>query len=334
MSIIIHVKRGSMIESQHNGYIVVTDSNGLIKYHLGDPEYKTFARSSAKILQAIPIIEGMIVNNLDLSDEEIAIICSSHNGEADHVKQVQSILAKINLDPSHLLCGEQQPLHKETREKLLRKNFKFSTLHNTCSGKHAGMLILAKLLNSHVDNYLSIDHPVQQVMFNTIVEMSGAKMNEVDIAKDGCGVPVFGLTVHQLATAFARIGSSQSLSANRTQACKKILQAISLHPFYIAGTDRFDTHLIHVTQGRIIGKMGNEGVFALTIPSEDLGIAIKVRDGAERASYPTVVETLSQLNLISTLEKKELERFHYPIIKNRRNETVGRLEPAFNLLRV
>ncbi|MFS1513302.1 asparaginase [Chengkuizengella sp. SCS-71B] len=334
MSIIIHVKRGSLIESQHNGYIVVADSNGQIQYHLGDPEYKTFARSSAKILQAIPIIEEMIKNDLHLSDEEIAVICSSHNGEAEHVKKVQSILAKLNLNPSHLLCGEQLPLHKETRERLLRNNFKFTTLHNTCSGKHAGMLILAKLLNSPIENYLSIDHPVQQAMLNTIVEMSGAKMNEVDIAKDGCGVPVFGLTTHQIAKAFAKIGSSSSISENRSQACKKIIQAISSHPFYIAGTDRFDTQLIHVTQGRIIGKMGNEGVFALTIPSEGLGIAIKVKDGAERASYPTVVETLSQLNLISTQEQKQLESFHYPIIKNRRNETVGRLEPAFKLLRV
>ncbi|WP_160647486.1 asparaginase [Chengkuizengella marina] len=333
MSIIIHVKRGSVIESQHNGYIVVTDINGQIIYHLGDPEYKTFARSSAKILQAIPIIEETSKNNIDLSDEEIAVICSSHNGEADHVNKVKSILDKFNLSPSHLLCGEQQPLHKETREKLLRKNFKFTTLHNTCSGKHAGMLILAKLLNSPIESYLSIDHPVQQVMLNTIVEMSGAKMNEVDIAKDGCGVPVFGLSVHQLAKAYAKIGSSYSLSENRALACKKILKAISKHPFYLAGTDRFDTHLIHVTQGRIIGKMGNEGVFALTIPTEELGIAVKVSDGAERASYPTVVETLSQLNLISTYEKEKLERFHYPIIKNRRDEVVGRLEPAFKLLR-
>ncbi|MDP5273337.1 asparaginase [Chengkuizengella axinellae] len=334
MTTLIHVKRGSMIESLHDGYIAVSNSDGKLQYYLGDPHYKTYARSTAKLLQAIPIMEEVLNTDIELSDEEIAVICSSHNGESEHVRAVQSILTKINLNHSQLLCGEQKPLHKETRERLLRENVQFTSLHNTCSGKHAGMLLLSKLLNCPLNSYLSVEHPVQQIMLETIKEMTGAKTSEINIAKDGCGVPVFGITVHQLATAFAKLGSPTSLAERKKQACEKIVHAVSLQPFYIAGTERFDTHLIQATKGRILGKMGNEGVFALTIPSEDLGIAIKVSDGAERASYPSAVEILSQLGLLSSHEKQELTRFHYPIIKNRRNENVGRLEPVFKLHRV
>lgn len=328
---IVHITRGPITESVHRGHIAVVDASGHLIYELGDPQHVTYARSTAKLLQTVPLIESGAADQYGLTPAEIAVTCSSHNGEAEHVATVRSILNKLGLDESALLCGIHQPWHKQTRESMRAKQIAPNPLHSNCSGKHAGMLTLAAHIDSSLTAYTDVDHPVQSRILHTVCELAQIDQSDVHIGTDGCGVPVYGMSMTHLATAFARFGSGQLTPANRTDACKRIMQALINHPFLLAGSDRFDTELIKVTNGRVIGKMGAEGMYAITIPSAKLGIALKVDDGAGRAAVPAAIEILLQLDLISRLEMEQLASFYQPIITNRRNEQVGLVKPIFSL---
>jgi L-asparaginase II len=328
---IVSVTRGPLTESLHNGHIAVVDDSGQILYQVGNPNYKTFARSTAKLLQAIPIIESGAADLFALSPYEIAVICASHNGESEHIAAVLSILAKLRLDPAHLQCGVHEPFHKETRIRMREQHQPPSSLHNNCSGKHAGMLVLAKFLESSLADYTSSDHPVQALMLETVSEMTGAPKEQIDLGIDGCGVPVFGLQIDQLAYAFARLGNQKGLTPVRAETCLRIIKSIISHPLYLAGRQRLDTRLIEATQGQVIGKMGAEGIYAVTIPASGIGITVKVEDGSQRAPYPAVIETLRQLALIDNKALSELASFHHPPVQNRRGEKVGSIEPVFKL---
>ncbi|MEB3101257.1 asparaginase [Ferviditalea candida] len=328
---IVHVIRGSLIESRHRGHIAVVDHQGRLMHSLGNPEIVTFARSSAKLLQAIPVVESGAADFYQFSDEETAVICASHSGEPAHLNAVLSILAKTGLGPEYLQCGVHPPFDSAASRALAERREEPSSLHNNCSGKHSGMLALAKFMGVPTDRYLSIEHPVQKRMLSAVAEMADLPESQIPLGTDGCGVPVFGLPVSRLALAFARLSKNDGLSKQRSEACNRILRSIRRKPFYLAGTNRFDTRLIEVTGGRIIGKMGAEGVFALAIPERGWGIAVKVEDGAKRALYPTVTETLRQLHLLNDEETAALQPFHTPAHSNWQGQNVGRIEPAFTL---
>lgn len=328
----VHIIRGSSIESVHYGKIAVVNIDGDDHYPSRKADFTAYARSTAKLLQAITVMEMGAVDQFQLSDQEIVLLCASHNGETDHIKKVQSILTKLGLKSAALQCGTHEPFHKETSNQLLSAHQPFTNLHNNCSGKHAGMLALCLKLGVSIDSYLSTEHPVQQAMKQTVKEMCELEtMNEMYLGTDGCGVPVFGMSIRQLALAYAHLGAPVKLSPKRAEACKRILNCIIKHPFYLAGTDRFDTQLVKITQGRIVGKMGAEGIFALTVPEKSLGMVIKIEDGSQRAVYPAVVEALQQLRLVTPSELKQLAPFHVPILYNWNGLPVGRIEPVVQL---
>lgn len=333
--ILVHISRGPLIECMHRGSIAVALADGTLTHAAGNAETVTFARSSAKPIQAIPVIESGAASAFGFTEQEIALICASHNGEPRHIETVRSMLGKIGLSDQALLCGPHEPYHKPSADRMKERGEPFSCLHNNCSGKHAGMLALALRLHAPIDSYLQLNHPVQQRMVETICQMSGLSRDRLYIGVDGCGVPVFGMPLTYLAGMYARFGAyaakgKDAAAGQRGQACRLILDAISRHPFFLAGSDRFDTRLIEATQGRIIGKMGAEGVFALTVPSLGLGLAVKIEDGAQRALYPVVTEALLQLGLLTSAEAELLEPFRRPEIRNWQGTVVGNITPVFH----
>ncbi|MEK8131933.1 asparaginase [Paenibacillus filicis] len=328
---LVAVTRGPITESVHRGHLAAVDSSGRLIACIGDAGFYTYARSTAKLLQAIPLLEMGGADQFLLTEAETALVCASHNGEPKHTITAASILAKAGLDVSALDCGPQEPLLKSEADRLKYEREPATPVHNNCSGKHAGMLALSRLMNVSTHQYTRPEHPVQQKMLQTVSDMCGIPASQIRIGVDGCGVPVFAMPLSSLALGYARLGNPDGLEPARADACRRILSAIGHEPFFLAGTDRFDTRLAEVTGGRIIGKMGAEGVFAATIPSEGVGLAIKLEDGAERALYPAAAEALLQLGFLSEAEAQLLEPFHRPYVVNRRGENVGRLEPVFRL---
>lgn len=328
---IVRVYRGNITESIHRVHLAVVNTKGSLLHGAGDPQLLTFARSTAKLIQALPVIASGAADHFGLGDAEIALCCASHNGEAEHVRAAQGILGKLGFHHEHLQCGAHEPYHAPTAQTMRERGEAPTTLHNNCSGKHSGMLALCAHLGASPDTYMSLQHPVQQLMLDAVCAMSGIPKEQMELGVDGCGVPVFGMPINHLALAFARLGSPEALPEVRANACQRIIAAVRKYPQYLAGSDRFDTQLIEVTQGRIIGKMGAEGIFALTVPDKELGLVLKIEDGNQRALYPAVVEALKQLDLLSAAEVSQLAAFHTPTVHNWQGTEVGIIRPDFQL---
>lgn len=328
---LIHITRGPLVECVHRGHIAVADCDGQIIREAGDPHWVTYARSSAKLLQAVPVVASGAAARFGLTDKEIALICASHSGERQHTDVIYQILAKLGLDDSFLQCGAHFPFHKPSARALQVAGEAPKAVHNNCSGKHCGMLALAKFLGATLDDYMLPGHPVQQAMLASIASFAGVPEEHITLGTDGCGVPVYGLPLSNLATAYARLGAPQPDGSAEAEACRTILRSVAAFPEMVAGSDRYDTALLHATDGRVVGKMGAEGVFAVSFPSEGLGLALKIEDGTPRALYPAVTEALVQLGWINAEASLSLAAFHMPPIRNWGGRIVGATVPSFRL---
>ena len=205
MAVIAYQYRGELVDQIHRGHIAVTDHTGRILWKLGDPERLTFARSSAKPLQAIPVAESGALEHYGITPQELAVICSSHNGEPFHVKAVESILHKAGLSPDQLCCGSEYPMYVPAEDALKIAGIPRAPIYCDCSGKHAGMLITARHLGESLEGYTALEHPVQQRILSVFAEMCGVETSDVQLAVDGCGVPVHALPLYRLAQGYARM---------------------------------------------------------------------------------------------------------------------------------
>jgi L-asparaginase II len=326
---LVEITRGSLVECIHRGHIVAVDSSGRVIALAGNPDYVTYARSSAKPLQAVPVVSSGAAAKFGFTPKEIVLLCASHNGELEHVETVSRMLEKIGIDSGALQCGAHDPLHKPTAEAMKLEGRQPTAIHNNCSGKHTGMLALAVHLGSPLETYLEPSHPVQRRMLEDFAHLAGIAAQDVALGVDGCGVPVYGTPLKSLALAFARLGTPSQDSL--ADACAQITAAISENPFMIAGTNRYDTALIEATGGRLIAKSGAEGVFVVAFPGEGLGLALKVEDGAQRAIFPAATEALKQLGWLNAEELEKLASYHEPIVKNWSGTEVGRTTSVFRL---
>lgn len=328
---LVEVTRGSIEESNHYGDVAVVDSDGNLLWHVGDPNRVMFARSSAKPLQAIPLVESGAADFFQMTNEEIALVCSSHSGEAVHVETISKFLNRIGISSEKLACGLHAPYHLETHQSLLRSGQPITTLHNNCSGKHAGMLAYAKFINADLDHYLDPQHPVQQSILQVVAEMTGVPQTEIVLGTDGCGVPVYALPLKQYAYAYAQLIDPKQLPSPRREAVERIARAMREHPYLVAGENRFCTRLMEACEGDVLGKVGVEGVYCVGVESKKIGICVKIDDGNGRASDTVLVEVLKQLGAVPNTILDTLQEFHHKVLKNHAGTIVGEIHPVFTL---
>lgn len=328
--ILAEVLRGELVESLHRGDVAVVDAQGRVVACVGDPEKVTFMRSSAKPIQALPVVETGAAGAFGLTGKELAVICASHAAEQEHIETVQGILRKIGLDETYLACGVHPPLDETSARLLLLEGKDPGPVHNNCSGKHSGMLAMAAYLKLPLQDYYRPDHPLQQLILRTMAEMTGLRPENIHVGIDGCGVPVFGMPLRNMAFAYARM-ISPGLEPGRARAAQEIVSAMTRYPIMVAGLGRFNSELMTRTNGRVWGKTGAEGLFCLGLPEKGLGVAVKVEDGSSRGIPPTVVEVLHQLGALNREEEGNLASFHQPANTNRRGQVVGVIRPAFQL---
>src|SRR3569832_1537570 len=187
---LVEGKRGSITESRHRGHIVVVDAQGNLIASLGAPENVTYLRSSAKPLQAIPLLITGAADHFGFTDREVALACGSHNGEPIHTELAASMLKKIGLTPEALHCGAHEPYGTEAALALRARGEQPNALHNNCSGKHAGMLAVARHLGAPIENYESPENPVQKAVADVVSQFSGVAVTDMAVGIDGCTVPV------------------------------------------------------------------------------------------------------------------------------------------------
>ena len=336
---LVEVWRGPIIEARHSGHLIALDGSGIDICSLGSPQSVTYLRSSGKPFQALPLITSGAADRFGFTEGEVAIACGSHNGEPIHVQTVRSMLQKTGLDESALKCGVHEPYSVDVARELIRKGEQPTPIQNNCSGKHAAMLALAKHVNAPTETYDELENPVQQMILQAVSEFSGVPVKDIAIGIDGCGVPVFGISVRAMALMYARLVSPpMTLTAEARDACKRIVAAMVAYPEMIGGTrDRLDTELIRAAAGKLISKIGAEGVYTVgVLPSaawpHGIGFALKVEDGDDkRARPPAVIEALRQLGVLSQEDLEILSKYSPEIITNRRGERVGETRAAFKL---
>ena len=293
---------------------------GGILDRIGDPEGSVYLRSSAKPFQALPLLFSGAADALGLTDEELAVVCGSHNAEPRHLAAVRSILRKAGLSEENLQNGAHPPMHAPSAASLARSGEPPRAIHGNCSGKHAGMLALSVHAGWDPHGYRDPEGPLQKLVLHTVATVCGVEPDAVRRAGDGCGVPVFALPLGNLALGFARLaaGGADPLDDELNRAMQRVRDAMRAHPAMIAGTGRFDTKLMEATD--LVAKGGAEGVFACGSP-EGWGLALKISDGGGRAVAPAALATLARRGVEVPVE---MARFS---VNDLRGETVGEITP-------
>jgi len=322
--VLVEVTRGPLIESRHRGAVAVCDPQGKTILAVGDVTAPIFPRSAVKALQALPLIEQGAANRFGLSDEELALACASHSGEAAHVAGVERMLAKAGLAPSDLRCGAHWPVAQTAAAAVARSGAP-SPLHNNCSGKHAGFLCVARAIGTDPADYWRPEHPVQRLVRSALEDFTGAALTEASCAVDGCSVPTWAVPLHNLAQGFAKFGTGSDVSAERARAAARLRQACAKAPWFVAGTGRFCTDIMQMVGDRAFVKTGAEGIYCAALPREGLGIAVKCDDGASRAAQAIMAAVIARFLPLAANERALLERFVAPVQRNWNGFEVGQV---------
>ena len=288
------VTRGTLVESVHRGRLAVCDHDGNVLEAVGDPEAYIYARSSAKPFQALPLVISGAADAFGLTDEELAVACASHNAEESHLAAVRSILEKSGLTEEDLQSGAHLPLYKPEADRLIRSGEEPRPIHGNCSGKHAGMLAVCVHEGYETATYRDTGHPLQRRIVGLIAEVCGLQEDEVLVSGDNCGVPAFALPLRSFATGLARVATGNALPDELALAALRIGAAMREHPFMVAGTGRFDTDLMGLTD--LLVKGGAEAVLAVG-SREGWGMVLKISDGALRGVRPVALAALGGMGV-------------------------------------
>ena len=321
MPILCRVTRGELTESIHVAFAVAIDETRQPFYSTGDPQYLTCIRSSLKPFQAAASVKAGAVDAAEFNDDELALMCASHKGEKMHVKTAQSMLTKLGLTVDDYECGSHFPSDTLTRHRMIREDKEAQPLHNNCSGKHAGMLALAKHLGQGTANYIKKDHPVQRTILEYVQDITGLETIPTEI--DGCSAPTPFMTLETIAGLF------QTLAAGNEPELKRVFKAMCSCPDLVGGSNHFDTNFIKALTGRGVTKVGGESVRGIALKTQDkgpVGIAIKILDGNFRALPVATMKLLEHLELLTEEELQNLDKFRTKILKNHNQIEIGRIE--------
>lgn len=317
--------RGRIPESSHRVHAAVVDARGQLVGVSRDAGTYSHWRSCAKPFQVLPLLESGHFDRLGWGDDELALACASHGGEPEHVALAQGMLASIGLEEGDLACGPHEPLSVRGGKIWRETGVRLTRLHNNCSGKHAAMLALAQSSHWPTFGYERLDHPAQRAALASVARWADVDASKVGCAVDGCGVVEFALPLEAMARAYARLGDA----ARRGDAHPaRVLHAMGTRPFLVGGTDRFDTVLIEATEGRVVSKIGADGVHCVVAPDQGIGFAVKVEDGAQRAQFPAVIRVLQAFGVLRAELPPRLEEFLRKPLRNTRGEVVGEVHLA------
>lgn len=314
------VTRGSLVESRHRVHAAVWHaSTGLIG-STRDPFLVTPWRSCAKPFQIMPFLETGGFDELVWGDDELALACASHGGEPEHVALAGRMLASIGMEEGDLVCGPHEPLSRRGAKIVRDGGYAPSRLHNNCSGKHAAMLARAHVSGWSSHGYELPGHPVQLSALESVARWTGVPAEDIERGVDGCGVVVFGLPLANMARAYALLATC---ATRGDEIPSRIARAVRTRPLMFGGTDRFDSVLVEETSGRVIAKIGAEGVHSAALLEQGLGAVVKVEDGSPRAQFPALLRLLQLHGALPDPLPTRLLEFARPKVRNTRGEVVG-----------
>lgn len=302
--------RGGLMESRHLGHAVICDASGAVVESWGDPAAVIFPRSACKMVQALPLIESGAAAAVGLTDRQLALSCASHEGAALHVGAVRDWLAGIGAGEADLRCGSHEPFDRTERNRLIKTDDSPCQYHNNCSGKHAGFVTLNRHLGGAAE-YVEIDHPVQRAVRDAFEDVTGEGISGWGV--DGCSAPNFATSLTGLARAMARFAAARDDGDGRERAMHRLARAMATYPEMVAGEGRACTELMRAMGHKVAIKTGAEGVFIAILPERRLGLALKIADGATRASEAAVSALLVRLGVLDAAHPAAAKRLNPPL---------------------
>ena len=323
--VVIEVTRGPLVESRHEGIAAVVKADGTVVESWGDIDAAILPRSANKPIQAMAFVESGAVERFGLGNEHIALACASHSGETRHVETVRAWLSKVGLSEGDLECGTHAPRLQASIESLARANQQPTPAFNNCSGKHSGFLTTAVTYGEPTKGYIKYDHPVQKRLRSVMTDLCGTDADAFAHGIDGCGIPTLATPLRRLAHAMASMADPSRLASKHADAAVRIRTAMNAEPFMVAGSGRFCTRVNESAPGVIQVKTGAEGVFCGMLPTLGLGVAIKMWDGAARASEVAMATLLDHLGV---LPKDRSDEILHPPVTNVVGLLVGEMRPA------
>ena len=310
---LVEVWRGDYLECTHRGAAVIVDETGDIVESWGDPSEVILPRSSLKPLQALPLVSSGAAEAHSLSTEHLALACASHQGQAMHTDRAAAWLDTLGLGNDDLQCGPQWPDAKRTANEMVKAGEKPCRIHNNCSGKHCGFLTLGAHLGEAPERYLDPEGAVQQASKTAIEDICSEDI--LGHAIDGCSAPNFAISLTGMARGMAKMGNHI------------LTQAMMAHPELVAGDKRACTEMMQSMSGKAAVKTGAEGVFAAILPEKKMGIALKIEDGATRASECVMAALLVRMGVANPDDPTIAKRLN-PIQRNRADLEVGVIKPS------
>ena len=324
-ALLAEVTRGDILESVHRGHAAIVGPGDELIASWGDPDRVILPRSSCKMIQALPLLETGAGRDLDTT--RLALACASHEGEPGHVAHVSRWLSDLGLDENALLCGPEASRDPEYRDRMICDGTPPTRVHNNCSGKHTGFLMLARHLGAGPD-YVALDHPVQAAVRAASEEVTGLASPGWGI--DGCSAPNFATTLRGLARAMAGFAGAAEGGDARQRAMVRLREAMMLHPELVSGRLAECRKLMVAAPGRIVAKTGAEGVYTAIVPDSGIGIAVKIDDGAKRASTAVIAALLVRVGAVSADDPGIAHLMAQPV-PNRLGVNTGHVRPVAGL---
>jgi L-asparaginase II len=319
---LINVVRSGLEESVHAGHVAVCDADGRLLAWVGDPELRLYGRSCMKPLQGAVSLAA--IGDLPLRSEQMAVMCSSHNGEPVHRRAVRSVLRAGGLDATALRTPPAYPEEVEARSHARAP----SPIAHNCSGKHAGMLLASVRNGWDLPTYRRRSHPLQRRITTAVEDACGMAPRPVGV--DGCGVPVHGVTVRAMATLYARLVRPERLGV-LAPSVERAVTSMRAAPHLVGGRGRLDTELMAATD-HVLAKEGAEALACAADLRSGVGIAVKIGDGGHRAAPPALLHVLDELGVLTPTQLRTLRpHVRPPVLGGGRR--VGSTEPVFVLHR-
>ena len=312
MKKLISVKRQNITEREHFGEVFLYPNSQ------NTSSQCFYLRSCAKPIQASVLEDLGVFEHFDLTAEEIAVICASHSGTPKHTQTIENILKKIGKTPYDLQCGTHPPLDFQTRQNLKEEP---SVLHNNCSGKHAGFLAACVKKNWDCKSYLELEHPLQKLIIAKISDCCGFAPDF--ISKDGCNAPILAMPLENMCRGF--------LKTLKNYPC--ITEAMAKNPYMAGGEGRIDSEITACSAGKLIAKVGAEGICMVYNRSTEQVLLVKILDSNEQARAIVLIEAMLQLGWL-TFDKiygKPLEKFFDKTVKTLTGEIVGEIITEFSV---
>ena len=321
--VLVETHRGNWRESIHRGSYAVCDAQNTLLSSAGDPGHPVLPRSAIKAMQALALFRSGAVEKFDLGSESIAMACASHFGEPEHIATVTRTLAALGLSEADLECGAHPPSSPKARKALAASGQAPSPLHNNCSGKHAGMLADALALGVPTTDYVTREHPVQKLVRACVEEVIGTDLTTKACGTDGCSIPTWAAPLTSFASGFARMATGEGLPEDLATASERIFAAATSHPHLIRGTDSLDTDVMAAFGGRLMLKIGAEGVYCGAVIDKGIGFALKIDDGSMPAAECAVTNLLLAIAEPNAAERDALMRWADKPIRNWRGIETG-----------